>query len=370
MKTRSRAGLVAGVLAAALLPNAPAHADVTVNLRIEGPTKTLFEGPVTTDVRPFRFTGDPVAHECDGTTTGGTSPTPVPTRGAAVVAAAERTPFAIAGDWFDQFGPSFTSVAGESVAFDPNTNSFLAEYKNGAFAQAGACADPISPGDDVLFAYGDGNEALLELAGPARARLGSSVTVTVTDARHNDAAVAGATVGGHQTDASGRAVVGPLTARGINDFKATKPGAIRSNRVSVCATDGADGACGTLVATPPDTTAPVAAIAGIRNGKRFSRRRAPRELRGTATADPSGLFAVKIRLTRKLGGKCWYFSGTRARFLKRTCGKSYAFKVADQPAWSYLLPRRLPRGRYVLDTYAIDKAFNHGPTDRVRFRVR
>ncbi len=88
------------------------------------------------------------------------------------------------------------------------------------------------------------------------------------------------------------------------------------------------------------------------------------------SADPSGLWAVKIRLTRKLGKTCWYFSGSKERFLKRTCGKRYAFKVGDQPTWSYLLPSRLPRGSYVLDTYAIDNAFNHGSTKRVRFRVR
>ncbi|HEX5621738.1 MAG TPA: hypothetical protein VFX51_25150, partial [Solirubrobacteraceae bacterium] len=257
----------------------------------------------------------------------------------------------------------------ESVAFDPGTNRFLAEYKNNAFASLGACADPISNGDDVLFAYADGSEQLLALSGPARTRPGSSVTVRVTDAASN-APVQGATVGGRQTGADGRVVVGPLTTRGDTDLKATKTGAIRSNRLRVCVTDGADGACGTTAPTPPDTTAPLAAIDGIRNGQRFSRRRAPRELSGTVSADPSGLWAVKIRLTRRVGKRCWYFSGTRERFLKRTCGKRYAFKVSDQPTWSYLLPARLPRGRYVLDTYAIDNAFNHGATATVRFRVR
>jgi hypothetical protein len=169
MKIRSRAGLAAGLLAAALCA-APAHAaPATVDLRIEGPTRTLFEGTVTTDVRTFRFTGDPVAHQCDGTTTGGQSPQPVPTRAAAVAAASERTPFSIAGTWSDQYGVSFTSIAGESVAFDPGSNRFLAEYKNNAFASLGACADPIANGDDVLFAYGDGSEPLLALSGPARA---------------------------------------------------------------------------------------------------------------------------------------------------------------------------------------------------------
>ena len=369
MKIRTSTGLLAGLLVAALLAAPAQAAPVTVDLRIEGPTRTLFEGPVTTDVRPFRFTGDPVAHECDGTTVGGTSPQPVPTRGAVVAAASERTPFTIAGTWHDQFGVTFTSIAGEPVAFDPATNRFLAEYKNGSFASVGACADPIASGDDVLFAYGTGNEQLLELSGPTRARPGAPVTVQVTDAATH-AAVAGATVGGRQTGADGRATVGPLTARGNNDLKATKAGAIRSNRLRVCVTDGADGACGTVAPVPPDTTAPIATIDGIRDGQRFSRRRAPRELHGAVSADPSGLWAVKIRLTRQLGKTCWYFSGTRERFLKRTCGKRYAFKVGDRTQWSYLLPSRLRRGRYVLETYAIDNAFNHGPTQRVRFRVR
>jgi hypothetical protein len=182
--------------------------------------------------------------------------------------------------------------------------------------------------------------------------------------------VAGATVGGRRTAANGTALVGPLTKRGVNILKATKPGAIRSNAVKVCITNGADGSCGTVAPPPPDTVAPIATIDGIRNGQRFSRRHAPRELHGTASDDRSGLWAVKIRLTRKFRKTCWYFSGTKERFLKRTCGKKHAFKVGDQTTWSYLLPSRLKRGRYVLDTYAIDKAFNRGAEQRVRFRVR
>jgi hypothetical protein len=369
MKIRPSAGLAAGLLAALLLPATAAAAPVTVDLRIEGPTRTLFEGPVTTDVREFKFTNDPTGHTCDGTATiGGTSSTPVPTRGAVIAQAAEQTPFQLEGQWFS-FGASFTTIAGESVAFDPVTNKFLGEYENGRLTSLGACADDAHNGDDALFAYGNGSEQLLELSGPARARPGQSVSLRVTDAGTH-AAVAGASVGGKLTAADGTATVGPLSTRGTNDFKATKTGAIRSNRARVCVTDGADGACGTLVPSMPDTTAPAATIAGIRDGQRFSRRRAPRELHGTASTDPSGLWAVKIRLTRKLGKTCWYFSGSKERFLKRRCGKKYAFKVGETPEWSYLLPARLPRGRYVLDVYAIDNAFNHGTAQRVAFRVR
>jgi hypothetical protein len=368
MKLRSPAGLAAGLVAATLFATPAVAAPVNVQLRIEGPTRTLFEGPVTTDVRQLRFTGDADAHQCDGTTVGGTSPSPVPTRGAAVAAAAEQTPFSIAGSWHAMFGATFAEIAGESVAFDPNTFRFLAEYKNDAFAAFGACADPIQSGDDLLFAYADGSEKLLELTGPARARPGETVTVRVTEAP-SGTPVAGATVGAAQTAADGTAVVGPF-GRGDNDLKAAKAGTIRSNRLRVCVTDGADGACGTVQPSPPDRTAPVATIAGIRNGQQFARRRAPRQLRGTVSADPSGLWAVKIRLTRRLGTTCWYFSGSRERFLKRTCGKRYAFKVGDRADWSYLLPARLPRGRYVLDSYAIDNVFNHGASQTVRFRVR
>jgi hypothetical protein len=368
MKLRSLAGLAAAM---SLIPAPAVAAPVTVDLRIEGPTNTLFEGQVTTDVRPFRFTGDPAEHTCDGTAAiGGPSPVPVPTRGAAVAEAAERTPFAIAGTWHPQFGASFTSIAGESVAFDPGSNRFLVEYENGQSAQLGACADGIQPGDDVLFAYGTGSEPLLELSGPATARTGQTITVRVTDAR-NGAPVAGVAVGGAQTGADGSATIGPLGSSGEHEFKAIKAGAIRSNRlrVQVSAAGGVTTPPGLLPGSTADTVAPLARIAGIRDGRRFSRRRAPRELRGTVADDPSGLRAVKLRLTRRLGSACWYFSGSRERFRRRRCGTNHAFKVGEEASWSYLLPARLPRGRYVLEVYAIDRAGNRDVAERGRNRV-
>jgi hypothetical protein len=369
MKHRSAAGL-AGLVLALLLAAPAAAAPATVNVRIEGANATLFEGQVTTDVRGFRFTGDPVAHTCDGTgANSGPSPVPVPTRGAALAEAAERTPFAIAGTWNAQFGaPSFTSVAGENVAYDAATDRFLVEIKNGEGSNFGACGDPIQTGDEVVFAYAKFGDRVLKLTGPATAQPGAQVTVRVTDAG-KDNPVPGATVAGITTDSDGRATVGPFSA-GEHALQAEKPGVIRSNHLRLCVTNGSDGACGSPLPSARDTTAPTASILGIRDGQRFSRRRAPRELRGTASADPSGLWAVKIRLTRRFRGTCWYFSGSREQFLRRTCGKQYAFKVGDRSEWSYLLPARLPRGRYVLDTYAIDNAFNRGEESRVVFRVR
>jgi len=45
-------------------------------------------------------------------------------------------------------------------------------------------------------------------------------------------------------------------------------------------------------------------------------------------------------------------------------GNGSWFKIGTDGAWSYLLPQRLPAGRYVIDVNAIDKAFNRDDTRR------
>ncbi len=365
-------GLAAGLAVLVLVPSAFA-APVTVDLRVEGANGTLFEGPVTTDVRTFHFTGG-VEHQCDGTAANaGTSPSPAPTRGAALVASG----LAIAGDWSDQFGnPTINQVAGENVAYDAGTQRYLAEYKNGVSANVGSCGDPVGPGDDVLFAYARFEDRVLALSGPATGRPGQTATVKVTDAA-TGAPVSGASVGGRTTGADGTALIGPFSQRGEQDFKATKAAAIRSNRLRLCVSEGNDGFCNSSTtggggAGPAanDTVAPAMTLA-LKNGAVFSRRRAPRRLSGVVASDPSGLQAVKLKLTRRVRGKCSYFSGSRERFRPMRCGRRGSFfKIGDRAEWSYLLPKRLGRGRYVLEAKAIDGAFNRGAVTRVRFRVR
>ena len=118
-----------------------------------------------------------------------------------------------------------------------------------------------------------------------------------------------------------------------------------------------------------DTTAPVTTVP-LRDGAVFSRRRAPRLLRGRVGDDPSGLYSVKLRLTQRVGRHCSYFSGRRERFRRMYCGGGSFMRIGDQSDWSYLLPKRLGRGRYVLEAKAIDNAFNRGAPSRVRFRVK
>jgi hypothetical protein len=390
--------LLALLLGAALLqlvvPALVAAEPVTVDLRIEGKTRTLYEGPVTTDVRTVDMGDGTGSHVCDGTDNPAT-PVPGPTRGAAFIAAATGPDgFTFKGAF--RFDMQFTEIAGDPVALDPFTMQFLAEYKNGRFAAPGSCRDQIAGGDEVLYAYATRAEQLLKLsAGASRVAPGQPLTLTVTDPG-TTLPVAGADVGGRTSGADGTVQL-TFTDRGPVALKATKAGAVRSNRVAVCVTDGADGACGTSVAplaaasTPaacattgrdglcgtPDRTAPGATVRGIADGQRFARGRGPRRLRALIDADPAGLAAVKLRLTRTDRGACTYFSGTYERFRRSArCGAAHGFwlDAGSTSAIDYLLPGPLPPGRYVFDVNAIDNAANRDDprrrgANRVVFRV-
>jgi hypothetical protein len=365
MKLRSPAGLAGLALAALLALPGAAAGQATVNLRAEGATSTVVpRTAVTTTTAPVIKDG---SNSCTGTSAAG---------------ALER---ATAGDWGGTwFGAGLGYGVDRILAETPNpSTSYWTFWLNYRYSDTGVCGAELQAGDDVLLYVdcfsGCTPRTPLRLSRvPAVAAPGSTAdvlveTFTVVGFPSTTTAVpsAGATVTvgsqAYTTDANGIARV-TFSGSGPVSVRATKDAAsVPSATEQTCVTTGSDGNCGTVV---PDTTAPSATIAGIRSGQKFTRRRAPRELKGSVSADPSGLWAVKIRLTRRLGKTCWYFSGTRERFLKRTCGKQYAFRVGDREQWSYLLPSRLRRGRYVLDVYAIDNAFNKGTPKRVTFRVR
>ncbi|MBO9532320.1 MAG: hypothetical protein J7513_05010 [Solirubrobacteraceae bacterium] len=396
--------------ASALLPATAIAAPVTVTLRIEGPTSTIFEGPVTTDVRTFKFAADNPSSAavdesqpqvCDGTAAnGGTSTSPVPTAGAAVAAALEGG-LAATGTWFGGFGPGFDSVGSTDVTYDVATGRYLAEYEDWDYGTAGICAQPVKDGSQVLLAYASGSEQLLKLAvDPATLKPGQTGTATVTDGM-TDTAVAGAIVDGRTTGADGKVQIGPFTSTGPRILKAEKPGAIRSNGGQVCVTDGADGACGTVkpIAAPnvtqsatisstgcqsfgddgrcgtPDDMPPLVRLGNV-TSKTYTRATAPRELKGQAgnfkngtdfIADPSGIKDVKLRITRYFGSKCWTFDGESEKFtaLKGSCGtgKGKFFSVGNKAGWSYLLPAKLKAGKYRIEAFAVD---GKGNSDKVR----
>jgi hypothetical protein len=373
--------LVLGLLLILVCAVPAAAAPVTVNLRVEGKTATHYEAPVTVDVRTVDGHDGSGTHTCDTTASGGASS---PTAGGALAAASEATPFAWKGTWFASFSDfSVDTIDGETPDFNADA-TFWGFWVNGAFASAGVCNTKVQTGDRVLLAVATGTEKALALSGPATANQGSPVTVTVTDAG-SGAPQAGASVGGALTGADGTASV-TFPATGTQSLKASAPNAIRSNALSVCVHAGDDGTCGTTkpgatpapaptTTTPPvsapvaDRTAPRAHLARLANGAKFAAGKGPRELAGTVDADPSGIAAVKLRLTRRGGGHCAYYSGRKETFRATKCGRAFFFKIGDDADWSYLLPKRLEKGRYVLDVVAIDRAGNRDTLERGRSRV-
>jgi len=190
---------------------------------------------------------------------------------------------------------------------------------------------------------------------------------------------AGATVtAAGQTVTTGADGSAQLTfpATGPVSIAASKAGRVRTAAIT-CVTNGADGNCGTQLpagavlgtGTSGDRTAPFASFARLTYLRVYNRKRGPRELAGSVTPDPSGLKEVRLSIMRRVGGRCWAFDGATERFERHRCGGWSSFRIGDRAAWSYLLPRRLPKGRYVIRVAAIDRAGNDSTT-KTRIRVK
>jgi hypothetical protein len=370
------AGLVAGL---AMLAAAPSAFGANVAVRVEGSGDTLVPRTnATTSPGTFTKDGDP-SHSCSYTSAGG---------------ALER---ATAGDWSGQwftFGDyGIQTVKGEHHAgfTSEPSGTYWTFWHNYRYSSTGVCTTELQEGDDVLFfpsCYGpdcDEPSPLRISSIPASARPGSAFDVKVIqydvvfdenfNATTTEAPAAGATVsaGGRAFTAGADGVASvTVDTRSLAGVRAAKEGYVRTATETVCVdcAEGPAAATGGGGAAARDSEAPSAAVSSVRSGAVYSRRRAPRLLRGSVSADASGLHSVKLRLRRRVGGKCSYFSGRRETFRPMRCGRGSFFRIGDRADWSYLLPKRLGRGSYVLEVKAIDRAFNRGPVERVRFRVR
>jgi hypothetical protein len=374
MRYRRPAGLAAGLLMLVLAAPVAVAAPGNVTVRVEGQTGTLVEETaLRTTTAPVNKSGQ-AGEDCTGTS------------------AAGALELATAGDWAgtynDAFGYSVDRIRTEEYQFGNPDSAFWSFWVNDELSQQGVCGFELQEGDDVLFLVDRcvnpqppdflcQNDPVqpLELRAPAAVRTGETAEVTVVRYASNGtpSPEAGARVTGPGVDvttgAGGRAAIA-FAQPGQYRLKAAKDGAARSAAEVVTVSDTAapppPGGAGGPAA---DETAPAGRIRGIRNGQRFSRRRAPRTLRGSVTPDPSGLRAVKLSLTRSHRGRCSLYSPSRERFRPSRCGRRVNFRIGDRQDWSYLLPRKLGRGRYVLDVIAVDKAGNRDQLARGRSRV-
>ena len=380
--SRKLTGALVGALLALmlLLPAAALAAPITVNLRVEGSEKTLFEGPIGVEAIPdppgLSTTSSGGAHPCDvshnGSNEGFAPAGPSPT--AALAAAAQATGQAFDATWFEsshdffvkQFGPDIEGGAPEFASW-----GYAVNYTT---ANVGGCQFQLAPGSEVLWAYNYFNlPHLLRLTGPATASAGAPVTFHVSDGQTGEP-IAGAAVGtlsagvvtqvpgSGTTDAAGNVSL-VLSQPGPLALKATAAKSVRSNAAPVCVHAGEDGTCGSGTpkpgdpvtrATTPTVTASTVRILGLASGTVFSGKHAPRVLRGAVTLGTGQtLRSIRIRLERRVGKRCFSFSDSRARFVRVRCGKARFFSVGSSQSFSYLLPSRLRRGRYLFDIQAL-----------------
>jgi len=137
--------LWAAALLAALLTCASAQAaPVTVNLRVEGSTSTIFEGPVTTDGKVIDKGDGP--HPCDGTNLG-TNPSPGPT----MTSALDDAP--IAGAWAGTWFPGFEDFGIDRIGPDAtdNVSLFWGYALNYTYPQVGGCQQDERPGRPASY---------------------------------------------------------------------------------------------------------------------------------------------------------------------------------------------------------------------------
>jgi hypothetical protein len=228
MTNRIRGTHAVALAVFAIAAPAAAADPVSVNLRVEGQSQTIFDGPVTTDGHNVT-TQTSGTHRCDGTNNGA-HPTPGPTATAALDDGARLNGFTWDGEWFEQDFEDFaiTRVAGESAT----STQFWGYAVNFEFASAGGCQTRVNQGDEVLWIFDAFSKThILKLAGPGAVTTGAPVTVSVTDG--GGAPIPSATVGGAQTGADGKATLSFAEA-GIYRLKAERADSVRSNSISVC----------------------------------------------------------------------------------------------------------------------------------------
>jgi hypothetical protein len=251
MTKRIRGTHAVALAVLAVAAPAAAAAPVSVNLRVEGRSATIFDGSVTTDGHNITTPAGGGPHPCDGTNNGA-HPAPGPTPTAALDDGARLNGFDWDGNWFDGFQDFAVSrVAGESET----STQFWGLVVNYKFATTGGCQTRVNQGDEVLWVFDAFSKThVLKLAGPNAATTGAPVTVTVTDGG-DGSPQAGATVGGAQTAADGKATLS-FPEAGVFRLKAERADSVRSNALTLCVDPPGADPC-----TSGDKTAPTLQVA-------------------------------------------------------------------------------------------------------------
>ncbi len=368
----------------AFAPAVHAAGPATATVRVEGVSQTLVPPTEVTTTTAAVIRDGNSEHSCSGTS--------------ALGALQLATSGNWNGTWFGGLGYSVETIAGESHQFEEGAaaNFFWSFWLDNKPATTGLCEAELQPGESVLLFPDCFSESggcppppnPLGIAAPTTAQAGSPFTVTVTSYANASGAAspaAGATVSGGGVsaiaDAGGHATLS-LPNAGVVTLQASAPASVRTES-NVCVHAADDGACGS--GSPSGATAGaggsgasgsayrgpyavVAKVAGVLDGHRYARGRAPRTLTGNVLAH-TAVATVSLELRRSHRGRCQAYDGARERFVAAACGHGDFFKVSTSPSFSYLLPESLRPGRYVLDAQASDAAGNHTQLARGTSRI-
>src|SRR3954447_15296121 len=223
-----RWALPAAVLLSAAAAGPAMAAPAAVTLRVEGPSKTTFEGSVTTDGHNVT-TASGGTHKCDGTN-GGVNPTAGPTATATLDDGARLGRFTWDGTWNDGFDDYFVSRIGPD---SQTSTQFWGVFVDGTASQVGGCQQRVKQGDEVVWAFDAFSKAhALRLAGTDSATTGRRIAVRVTDSA-TGAPIPGASVAGTTTGGDGNATFN-LPAPGVYRLKAARADSVRSNALVMC----------------------------------------------------------------------------------------------------------------------------------------
>lgn len=328
---------------------------------------------------------------------------------------------ATGGQWQGLYNQGYQTYEVDSISgvgFPANFagDAYWSLFVNGTFAQSGLCGQELQPGDDVVFfaqCQGLGSDCtsstapdhFLTESNPSvtTVQAGGSVSVTVgsvgTSTGAPESLPGGVVVSAGAISAAPNAQgVATLTfpAAGTYTLQAGAPDSVPSDPHTVTVVSAAPASASPAVSTTTttSTTATTTATAGVLaapathtgpavfavaggvlNSHVYPAGRGPRTLSGTVSA-VGALADVRLRLTRDDGGRCSYYDGLTERFLASPCGVNHGrfFSIGKEASFTYLLPARLARGRYVLDVQAVDSAGHvsalyHG-TSRMVFYVR
>ncbi|MEA2423037.1 MAG: hypothetical protein QOF55_2136 [Thermoleophilaceae bacterium] len=229
MNTRNGTPAVLIAALACAVPAAATAAPTNVTVRIEGKTKTIFEGKVATDVHDVDGSDGSGAHKCDGTN-GGSGTVPGPTSTGALDDAVK-----LAGlTWKGSYDASFQDFIVNQIGPDAATSSqFWGVASQGKSLEVGGCQHVVSSGEEVLWAYDlFSKKHLLRATGGPKVRAGRIYTVKVSDTQNGGVPIAGARVGGKKTNSKGIATLRFKTP-GTKRLKATRADSLRSNQLTV-----------------------------------------------------------------------------------------------------------------------------------------